>query len=83
MNNLYFEILAFFYVLKDPQLIKNFNKKFFSEPTIVQIFDYAQDFVNQYKEDGVEYYEVLEYYINNFEEIINNKRPRKLRNKKK
>ena len=51
MNNLYFEILAFFYILKDPNLIKNFNKRFFSEPTIVSIFDYAQDFVNQYKEE--------------------------------
>jgi len=51
MNNLYFEIIAFFYILKDPNLIKNFNKRFFSEPTIVSIFDYAQDFVNQYKEE--------------------------------
>lgn len=51
MNNLYFEILAFFYILKDPSLIKNFNKRFFSEPTIVSIFDYAQEFVNQYKEE--------------------------------
>lgn len=51
MNNLYFEILAFFYILKDPSLIKNFNKRFFTEPTIVSIFDYAQDFVNQYKEE--------------------------------
>lgn len=51
MNNLYFEILAFFYILRDPSLIKNFNKRFFSEPTIVSIFDYAQDFVNQYKEE--------------------------------
>lgn len=51
MNNLYFEILAFFYILKDPSLIKNFNKRFFNEPTIVSIFDYAQDFVNQYKEE--------------------------------
>lgn len=51
MNNLYFEILAFFYILKDPSLIKNFNKRFFTEPTIVAIFDYAQDFVNQYKEE--------------------------------
>ena len=51
MNNLYFEILAFFYILKDPSLIKNFNKRFFSEPTIISIFDYAQDFVNQYKEE--------------------------------
>ena len=51
MNNLYFEILAFFYILKDPSLIKNFNKRFFTEPSIVSIFDYAQDFVNQYKEE--------------------------------
>lgn len=51
MNNLYFEILAFFYILKDASLIKNFNKRFFTEPTIVSIFDYAQDFVNQYKEE--------------------------------
>lgn len=51
MNNLYFEIIAFFYILREPQLIKNFNKRFFTEPTIVQIFDYAQDFVNKYKEE--------------------------------
>lgn len=49
MNNLYFEILAFFYIMKEPNLIKNFKKNFFSEPTIIQIFDYTQDFINQYK----------------------------------
>lgn len=49
MNNLYFEILAFFYIIKEPGLMKNFNKRFFTEPTIVTIFDYVQDFVEQYK----------------------------------
>ena len=42
--------------------------------------------INQYKEDGedgVEYYEVLEHYLNNFEKIINNKRSRKHRKTKK
>lgn len=49
MNNIFFEIMAFFYIMKDPNIIKNFNKKFFSEPTIVNIFDIVKDFVEEYK----------------------------------
>ena len=44
--------------------------------------DMKNEIINQYKEDGVEYYEVLEYYLNNFEKIINNKRARKPRKTK-
>ena len=44
--------------------------------------DMKNEILNQYKEDGDEYYEVLEYYLNNFEDIINNKRPRKSRKTK-
>jgi hypothetical protein len=44
--------------------------------------DIKDEILDQYKEDGDEYYEVLEYYLNNFEEIINNKRPRKSRKTK-
>ena len=37
------------------------------------------DILQQYKEDGEEYIKALDYYFNNFEEIINNKRSRKSR----
>lgn len=46
-NNFYFEILIFFYLI-DSKLLKNYNKKYFSEPTILSIFDYVQDFLNDY-----------------------------------
>lgn len=49
MNNTYFEIIAFFYIMKNDVMIKNFKKHFFSEPTIVAIFDIVQDFILQYK----------------------------------
>ena len=49
MNNLYFEIIAFFYIIKQKNIIQNFKKKFFSEPTIVEIFDVVKDFVTEYK----------------------------------
>ena len=44
--------------------------------------DIKDEILDQYKEDGDEYYEVLEYYLNNFEDIINNKRGRKSRKTK-
>ena len=44
--------------------------------------DMKNEIVNDNEEDGDEYYEVLEYYLNNYEAIINNKRPRKPRNSK-
>jgi hypothetical protein len=40
------------------------------------------DILNKYVEDGEEYIDSLCYYLNNFEEIINNKRARKSRKKK-
>lgn len=49
MNNIYFEIIAFFYIMKQDIMIKNYKKKFFSEPTIVAIFDIVKDFVIDYK----------------------------------
>ena len=49
MNNIYFEILAFFYIMKDDSLIKNFNKKWFQEPTINTIFNIVKDFVIEYR----------------------------------
>lgn len=47
-NNYYFEIVIFFYLI-DNKLIGNFEKKYFTEPTIVSIFDYTKDFVKEYK----------------------------------
>ena len=32
--------------------------------------------INDNKEDNVEYYDILEFYLKNYEKIINNKRPR-------
>ena len=49
MNNLYFEIIAFFYIMREPAMLKNFKKKFFSEPTIVAIFDTVKYFIDEYK----------------------------------
>lgn len=70
MNNLYFEIITFFYIMKDVSLIKNFRKNFFSEPTIVNIFDEVKDFVTQYKtEPSVE--QIIEIIkINGKDDII-------------
>lgn len=48
MQNVYFEIIAFFYALKHPEIISNFRKEFFSEPTINGIFDNVKDFIKQY-----------------------------------
>ena len=46
--------------------------------------DIQIEIINQYKEDGVEYYNILEYYLNNFEVIINKKKSRRpIKRKKK
>ena len=37
------------------------------------------EIIEKYGEDGEEYSKALEYYLNDFENITNNKRPRKLR----
>ena len=37
------------------------------------------EIIEKYEEDGEEYSKEIEYYLNNFEKIINKKRPRKLR----
>lgn len=49
MQNVYFEILAFFYVIKHPEMIGRFKKEFFTEPTIRTIFDPVKEFIGQYK----------------------------------
>ena len=41
--------------------------------------DIKNDIINKYEEEGVEYYEILKYYLCNFEIIINNKKARKIR----
>ena len=41
--------------------------------------DIKNDIIEKYNEDGEEYYQTLEFYLTNFENITNNKRPRKLR----
>ena len=38
--------------------------------------DLKNEIINKYKEEGDEYYRILEYYLINYEEIINNKRKR-------
>lgn len=49
MNNIYFEIIAFFYAIKHPDLISTVKTDFFSEPTIKNVFNIAKDFVTKYK----------------------------------
>ena len=39
--------------------------------------DIKDDIVNQYENDGLKYYEAIKHYLNNFEEIILKKKPRK------
>ena len=41
--------------------------------------DIKNDIMENYEDDGLDYYNTLEYYLNNFEEIINNKKARKPR----
>lgn len=43
--------------------------------------DFKEDIIFKYNEDGNEYFENLKYYLNNYEEIIKKKRPRKSRKK--
>ena len=37
------------------------------------------DIINKFKEDGFDYYNTLKYYLDNYEQIINNKKARKPR----
>ena len=57
------------------------GEKYINELEGLKCFnDIKKDIANKYEEDGEEYIETLEYYLNNYEEIINNKkaiRPRK------
>ena len=41
--------------------------------------DLKNDIINKYEEEGDEYYRILEYYLINYEDIINNKRTRSQR----
>ena len=43
--------------------------------------DIKDDIAEKYDEDGEEYSQAIEYYLNHFETIINNKKPRKPRKK--
>lgn len=49
MSNIYFEIIAFFYILKHPEYMQGFRKEFFTEPTINNIFNTVKDFVGDYR----------------------------------
>ena len=49
MSNIYFEIIAFFYILKHPEHMQSFRKEFFTEPTINNIFNTVKDFVGDYR----------------------------------
>jgi len=50
-NHIYLEIMIFFYLLRNPELIKNYKKNFFSEPTVSGIFDITKNFVEEYKDE--------------------------------
>ena len=41
--------------------------------------DIKNDIMDNYEDDGLDYYNTLKYYLNNFEVIINNKKARKPR----
>ena len=41
--------------------------------------DMKNEIINKFKEDGVDYYNTLKYYLDNFEQIINKKKARKSR----
>ncbi len=43
--------------------------------------DIKDEVIQSYVTDGVDYFETLKYYFNNYETIINNKKPRKSRKK--
>lgn len=49
MTNIYFEIIAFFYILKHPEHMSSFRKEFFTEPTINNVFNLVKDFISEYK----------------------------------
>ena len=42
--------------------------------------DIKNDIIDKYEKDGDEYYNTLNYYLNNYERIINNKKSRKRKN---
>lgn len=49
MGNLYFEIIAFFYAVKHPEVLAGFKKEFFADQTIRGIFDHVKKFIAQYR----------------------------------
>lgn len=49
MGNLYFEIIAFFYAIRHPEILSNFKKEFFADQTIRGVFDHVKKFVSQYR----------------------------------
>lgn len=48
MNDVYFEMLTFFYTMKRSSMFRNMHKRFFTEPTIRKVFDTVKDFVGKY-----------------------------------
>ena len=63
------------------QCLKHFRGEYYiNELEGLKCFnDIKNDIIKKYPKDGEEYIEYLNYYINNFETIINNKRSRKSR----
>ena len=43
--------------------------------------DIKDDIINHYENDGLEYYEAIKYYLNNYEEIILKKKAKKPKTK--
>ena len=63
------------------ECLKHFTGQFYiKELEGLKCFkDIKNEIINKYIFDGKEYVDVLEYYLKNYEEITNNKKPRKLR----
>ena len=58
------------------------GKKYIKELNDLQYFEQIKDdILNKYKEDGNTYIKYLDYYLKNFEKIVNIKEPRKPRKK--
>ena len=58
------------------------GKKYIKELNGLQYFEQIKDnILNKYKEDGNTYIKYLDYYLKNFEKIVNIKEPRKSRKK--
>ena len=67
------------------QCLKHFRGELFiNELNGLKTFNQIKDdILKKYPDDGEEYIEILDYYLQNYEEIINNKKARKLRKENK